>query len=253
MFGFFKRRRRERWRALPPPPGWEPILRKNVPLLASLPDADRRELLGHVQVFLAEKRFEGCGGQGITDEVRLTIAAQACLLLLHRESDYFPTVSSVLVYPTAYKVKNVEHHLDGRVTEEEDVNTGEAWPQDMLVLSWEDVLAGALEEGAPNVVLHEFAHALDDEDGESNGAPPLPDRARLAEWSRVMTEAYDRLCADADRGRETVLDAYGAESPAEFFAVATEAFFQYPADLRDAEPKLYQILQAYYRQEPAAW
>jgi Mlc titration factor MtfA (ptsG expression regulator) len=149
-------------------------------------------------------------------------------------------------------VKKVRHEEGGIVSECDDVHLGEAWERDLLVLSWEDVEAGAKgwDEGR-NVVLHEFAHALDDEDREFNGAPLLPNRAMYKRWARVMKAEYEALQADADEERETVLDDYGTEHPAEFFAVVTEAFFETPVPLRDERPELYDLLKAFYRQDPA--
>ena len=224
---------------------------ENVALYRRLPEEDRRELQGHIQVFLAEKRFEGCGGLAITDEVRLTIAAQACLLLLHRETDYYPGLYSIMVYPSAYLAPAVKEAGPGLVMEGEEDRLGEAWRKGPLVLSWEDVLADAAgSRDGSNVVLHEFAHELDNEDGAMNGAPLLERGDLYAEWSRVLGAAYEQLKRDAESGREGILDEYGATDPAEFFAVATECFFERPIDLRQEQPDLYEKLKQFYRQDP---
>ena len=162
MFHLFKQHRRKRLRSQPFPPAWLDIIKKNVPIFDRLPQADQRELQGHIQVFLAEKYFEGCGGLELTDEIKVTIAAQACLLLLHRETDYYPRLITILVYPHAYVAKSVEPIGGGVVQEGEMARLGEAWKDGVVVLSWDDVRRGAsdLHDGH-NVVLHEFAHQLD--------------------------------------------------------------------------------------------
>ncbi len=188
MFGFLKGRRRKKLKAAPFPAEWLEIIERNVALYRRLPEADRRELLGHVQVFLAEKPFEGCGGLEITDEIRVTVAAQACLLLLHRRTDYFPRLRSIVVYPTSFVAKTVKQEGPGMIAEGQEARLGEAWLRGPLVLSWDDVLADAAgSRTGSNVVLHEFAHELDDEDGEANGAPALergPELRRLGARAR---------------------------------------------------------------------
>lgn len=255
MLPFLTRRRRARLRATPVPEGWTRILERNVPLTRRLPSADREELLGHAQVLLAEKHFEGCGGLVLTDEHRVTIAAQAALLLLHRETDYFPRLRSILVYPDAYVVDG-EHHLgDGIVSEEPESYAGHTQPRlAAVVLNWRDIRAGArVSDDGVNLVLHEFAHQLDFEDGEADGVPLHDDVAAARTWGELLGAELARLRREVDSGVRTVLDPYGAEDPAEFFAVATESFFEIPADLRAAHPALYDALRRYYRQDPAAW
>jgi hypothetical protein len=253
MFGFLKGRRKK-LKAAPFPADWLEIIERNVALYRRLPEADRHELLGHIRVFLAEKLFEGCGGVSITDEIRVTIAAQACVLLLHRQSDYFRRLHSILVYPTGFLAKTVKEEGPGMIAEGEEARLGEAWLKGPLVLSWDDVLADASgSRSGANVVLHEFAHELDDEDGAANGAPALERGQSYADWARVLGAAYERLRRDVERGRESVLDDYGAESPAEFFAVATECFFEMPVDLQIEQPELYEKLKEFYRQDPANW
>ena len=156
MFGFLKNRRRKALKAAPFPAEWREIIERNVALYRRLAEADRRELLGHVQVFLAEKPFEGCGGLTITDEIRVTVAAQACLLLLHRRTDYFPRLRSILVYPTSFVAKTVKQEGPGMIAEGPEARLGETWLRGPLVLSWDDVLADAAgSRTGSNVVLHE--------------------------------------------------------------------------------------------------
>ena len=221
--------------------------------MGSLPPEDRDELIGHIKVFLAEKRFEGCGGIQITDEVRVTIAAQACVLLLHRATDDYPTLSSILVYPTTYLVPGGHRTPDGLVSDEPQARLGESWTRGEVVLVWDNVLSGAADiHDGHNVVLHEFAHQLDQEDGAGDGAPVLARRSMYVAWARVLGHDFDQLVRDTERHHRTLLDRYGATSPAEFFAVATETFFEKPRQLRSKHPELYAELRDFYRQDPAA-
>jgi hypothetical protein len=248
----WKESKRRRLRRREFPKEWRSIVERNVPFYHRLPLEDREELLGHIQVFLAEKHFEGVDGLEITDEIRVTIAAHACLLLLHREADYYPRLVSIIVYPHAYIGEHYEHDENGIVTEGPEARLGESWQRGAVVLSWEDVLAA--ERGAEdcrNVVLHEFAHQLDSEDGAVEGAPALPQGSMYSDWARVLGREYERLRREAERGQKTLLDEYGATSPAEFFAVATECFFTRPTPLRARHPELYEELRLYYRQDPA--
>lgn len=248
-----KNRRRRRLRGRPFPPAWLEIIRRNVPYYRLLPGGDRKELLGDVLVFLGEKRFEGCGGLEMTDEIRVTIAAQACILLLHRENSDYPRLESVLVYPRAYVARGVKR-MDGAgmLREGDEVRGGESWLRGAVVLSWDDVKKSARDvNGGHNVVFHEFAHQLDQESGAANGAPVLPRSSMYVAWARVLGREYGRLLKDVERHRRTDIDAYGATNPAEFFAVVTECFFEKPVELRERHPGLYKELKLFYRQDPA--
>ena len=252
MFDFLKQRRREHLRSESFPSAWLQIIENNVPFQTSLSNADRRELQGHVQVFLAEKNFEGCGGLVLNDEIKVTIAAQACILLLHRDTDIFPRLSSILVYPTAYVAKSVEPIGGGAVLEGEQVRLGEAWKDGVAIVSWEAVRATTLKSNyGNNLVLHEFAHLLDMEDGAADGTPVLEHLAQYKSWTKIMQEEYERLKRQAELGLSTVLDPYGATNAAEFFAVATEAFFEKAVLLHRRHPELYAELESFYRQDPA--
>ncbi len=251
-FGWLKRRRREAIRRRPFPDAWRAIIDKNVPYAASLSTEDRGELIGHVQVFLAEKHFEGCGGLELTDEVRVTIAAQACVLLLHRQTDDYPRLVSILVYPSAYLAPGGGGTPDGRPADAPQARLGESWTRDVVVLAWDSVLSGASDiHDGHNVVLHEFAHQLDQEDGAGDGAPVLPRRSMYVAWARVLGHDFDQFVRDTHRHHRTVLDRYGATNPAEFFAVATETFFEKPRQLRAKHPDLYLQLKDFYAQDPA--
>ncbi len=252
MFGLAEKRR-ARLRVRPFPDEWAAIL-EDVPLCRRLPREDLAELRGHIQVFLAEKRFEGAGGFAIDDAVRLTIAGQACILLLHRVSGLFPKLRSIIVYPQEYVAPLEDVDDNGFVTEDVESRSGESWMQGSLVLSWDDVLADLDDPfGELNVVLHEFAHQLEAETGEMNGCPPIADLELRADWAREMHTAYAEHCRLVDRGRPTLLDPYAAEGPSEFFAVVTETFFQQPRRILATLPALYGVLSRYYEQDPATW
>jgi hypothetical protein len=253
MFAWLKQRRRASLRRRPFPAEWRAIIEKNVPYVAILPPADREELVGHVQVLLAEKHFEGCGGLQLTDEVRVTIAAQASVLLLHRETDYYPQLVSILVYPTTYLVPGGRRGPDGVIDEAPQARLGESWARDAVVLAWDSVLSGAADiHDGHNVVLHEFAHQLDQESGVGGGAPALPRRSMYVAWARVLGHDYDQLVQETQHHHRELIDQYGATNPAEFFAVVTETFFEKPRQLRTKHPELYLQLQQFYRQDPAA-
>jgi MtfA peptidase len=251
MFGLSRKERWAKIQSQPFPPEWSWIMGRNVPIYSRLSELDKSELRGLIQVFLAEKVFEGCGGLEITDEIKVTIAAQACLLLLRRETDVYPKLITILVYPSAYVSNMPQHSLQGIVTEGPQGRLGEAWTSGVVVLSWDDVKQGASDvRDGHNVVFHEFAHQLDTEDGSADGAPILPGRNLYSAWARVLGEEYQELQKAAETGKKSVLDTYGATEPAEFFAVATEAFFERPVQLKKKHPELYEELKMYYNQDP---
>jgi hypothetical protein len=233
------------------PDAWRTMLEANVPYYRVLPVADRRELEGHVSVLLEEKRFEGCRGMEITDTVCVTIAGHAAILLLHRDTDYYPLLHSILVYPTAYLVSTETPLGEGVVVHGTEPRVGESWQAGLVILSWEDVELATTELGGDNVILHEFAHQLDAEDGDTAGTPRLRERHQRTHWSRVLSQEYEALCDALDRGEMTVIDEYAAESPAEFFAVTTECFFEQPHELCEKHPALYAALAGFYCQDPA--
>jgi len=253
MFAWLRRRRRDAIRRRQFPAEWRAFIEKNVPYVACLSAEDREELVGHIQVFLAEKHFEGCGGLQMTDEARVTIAAQACVLLLHRQTEYYPNLVSILVYPTTYLVPGGQSTPNGLVAEGTQARLGESWARDVVVLAWDSVLSGAADiHDGHNVVLHEFAHQLDQESGMGDGAPVLPRRSMYVAWARVLGHDFDQLVRDTAHHHLTLIDRYGATNPAEFFAVATETFFEKPRQLQSKHPELYLQLQQFYSQDPAA-
>jgi Mlc titration factor MtfA (ptsG expression regulator) len=255
VFGLFTQRRREQLRAQPFPSAWRTIIEHNLPVFRRLTAADQAELMGHVQVFIAEKRFEGCGGLTLTDEIRVTIAAQACMLLLHRETDYYPELTSILVYPSGYTAYE-DRHLGGGIWEEggEDRLGHTARELRAMVLAWDAAKQGAADPSdGRNLVLHEFAHQLDFENMTADGTPALDTRSAYIAWARVMSAELDALRDADDAGLPTLLDRYGATNPAEFFAVATEAFFEQPVALRAHHPALFAELGRFFRQDPTTF
>src|SRR6516225_437316 len=252
IFELLKQRRRRRLRARAFPKEWLKLIQRHIAFFSKLSAGDRAELLGHIQVFLAEKRFEGCAGFAITDEVRVTIAAQACLLLLHRETDYFPHLLTILVYPLSYMVQE-DHQVGEHVWEEGTVSRlGETGRRmGSLVLAWGAVKHGAADPAdGKNVVLHEFAHQLDFENDAADGVPGLATREQQLAWADVMRSEFASLRAAEESGVPTLLNTYGASDPAEFFAVSVEAFFEQPLALRTNHPKLYAELRTYFQQDP---
>jgi Mlc titration factor MtfA (ptsG expression regulator) len=270
---WWREHRRARLRASPFVAAWRHILRRRVPAVARLPVDLQLRLKRHMQVFLAEKVFLGCQGQAITDEVRVTIAAQACLLLLGRPGSLYDELQSILVYPSAFWVEDEVHDDDGLVTQRRRELSGEAWDSHRIILSWEDIEETARRPAdGYNVVLHEFAHYLDaeglglapppqmpaDDNARSRG-PPERSSARAAKprrielWHADLVAEYAALCDLVDRGEATFLDPYAAEDEAEFFAVVTEEFIECSAELREAHPRLYSLLREFYGIDPASW
>ena len=250
MFGFIRRWRRARLRAAPFPETWRAVLSKNVPLYERLSPTLRKHLHGHIQVLLSEKNFEGCGGLELTDEIRVTIAAHAGLLMLGREAHYYPGLSSVLVYPTVYRAPQTEHLGSGVFAERQELRLGESWQQGAIVLAWDAARSGALDmRDGRNVILHEFAHQLDTEDGAADGVPYLESRSDYVAWARAFRPEYERLRKSPQK---SILDSYGGEHPAEFFAVATETYFEKPQQLRKRHPELYTELNRFFRLDLAS-
>ncbi|MHC4462681.1 MAG: M90 family metallopeptidase [Planctomycetota bacterium] len=249
----FRRTKRKRLLATPFPAGWKQIVQKNVPLYNRLPDSLKEQLHGFVHVFIAEKNFEGCGGLEITDEIRVTIAAQASMLLLNRKATYFPKLHTILVYPHTYAARITSSN--GIVTVDgQSIRLGESWQNGPVVLAWDSVKGGTLNiTDARNVVLHEFAHQLDQEDGAADGAPTLEHRSSYIAWARVLSNEYEALQRKKRKRRKAVMSKYGATNPAEFFAVATETFFEKPKQMKKKHPELYDELRNYYKLDPVEW
>jgi Mlc titration factor MtfA (ptsG expression regulator) len=241
-----KRRKRQQALASPFPSAWVTIIRQNLPPYSKLAPELQQQLQKYTQEFLYDKSFEGCGGLQLNDEIKVTIAAQASLLLLNRQVRNYPKLFSVLVYPSTYVVKNE--------LGDHSVRLGESWRTGAVVLAWDSVQRGARNfADGHNLVIHEFAHQLDQEDGAGDGAPILAEASCYATWAQVLSREYVRLCEKVDKGKKTVLDSYGATNPAEFFAVASETFFEKPLQLQRKHPELFAELRKFYQVDPSAW
>ena len=222
------------------------------PFLARRDAADLAELRRLCSLFLDSKEFSGAHGLQVSDDMAVAIAAQACLPVLRLGLRPYDGFVGIVVHPDEVQVRREFVDDDGVVHEYDDVLAGEAMEGGPVMLSWSDVsAAGESADWGYNVVVHEFAHVLDMGDGLADGIPPLPGDAERSRWEAVLMADYEAFCARVDAGEDTVLDPYGAESPEEFFAVASEAFFVAPTDMRDEHPALYTLLADYYRQQPA--
>jgi MtfA peptidase len=254
-FGFqwwTKYRTRQKLLATPLSDHQQAIVMGQVPLYHKLPSEVRKKLGGKINLFLHQIEFIGCDGLEVTEEMQLSIAAQACLLIANKDI-WYKTLRTVLIYPGAFKSRETVQH-GYVVTERETVRTGESWARGPVILSWAHAKEGAfIDDDGHNVVLHEFAHQLDDLSGYTDGAPILARGHSLSEWDRVFREAYARLVNNVEAGREIFLDPYGANSPVEFFAVVVELFFERPAALKREEPAVYAQLSKFFALEPSTW
>lgn len=237
----------------PFPEEWRTILTTNCIFYNRLPVAQKASLEDIVKVIVGEKNWEGCKGLGMTQEIKVSIAAQASRLILAIKHDYFSNVESILVYPYNYMAIEKVTGPDNAVNLVPNVRLGEAWSQGPVILSWPEVLAGGRNElDGRNVVYHEFAHKLDYNNGSADGVPRLQDQDLYDRWSSVMSSEFDTLVEESREGQVRLLNAYGATNPAEFFAVSTECFFEQSQAMRHVYPDLYRVLSDYYKQDPAA-
>lgn len=202
-------------------------------------------------LFLHEKQISAAGGLELDDEMLLGIAIQACILILNLDLDWYDGWVEIIVYPDEFVPRHEYHNEDGVVETDDQSYAGQAWQRGPVILSWADVEYAWVGDGA-NVVIHEFAHKLDMLNGDANGYPPLHAGMSRREWVDAFSEAYEDFCRRVDAGEHTEIDPYAAEAPGEFFAVASEAFFEVPDLVLEIYPKVYRQLAAFYRQDPAA-
>jgi MtfA peptidase len=243
---------RVRFPSEPIPTSWPQLLRHEVPLVARLSSADQDRLYHIMQLFLKEVPFEGCGGLELRDEIRVTIAAQACLLLLKMPYPRYKRVRRVLVYPFAFVPKTPHFYDPNQPPAPDQPAAGQAWLDGVVVLGWEEVKDGAqASDDGHNVVFHEFAHMSDAEDGKMDGIPVLDSRASYHTWVTQWSAQFAEHERRVDANESTVLDPYGATNRAEFLAVATEAFFETPDQLRSDQPRLYALLTEFFKLDPA--
>jgi MtfA peptidase len=254
MFDWWRRLSRAELIAQPFPAHFSELVRQRVPCAGLLDEAELTKLEAFVRIFNSEKAFEGAAGLQIDDEMRVVIAARACLLVFARvelDEPLYPELDTVIVYPSTYKAR--VQRREGYVTiDDEQARLGESWQRGVVVLSWDAVVSGAANRtDGHDVVLHEFAHQLDAQDGAMDGTPELDNLARYAVWSRVAGEEYAELCDAVEHHRKTLIDAYGATNAPEFFAVVVERFFEQPLSLEQRHPELYRELAAFFRFDPA--
>lgn len=251
VFSWLRRRRREKLQAEPFPAPWLTVLEKNMPHYCRLESEDQRRLQNQIRLMISEKNWEGCGGLVLSDDIKVTIAAWACLLILHLEMDFYGRLITILVYPTTYVA--AESEFPRQEARPVEAREGESSHDGVIVLNWGAIEKNLREDGGNNLVLHEFAHQLDYGDYDFNGIPRVAGSHKNAEWREVIGEEYANLVAAARARQPTLLDKYGATNEAEFFAVASECFFLSARPMRQHHPRLYQLLADYYRQDPAQW
>jgi Mlc titration factor MtfA (ptsG expression regulator) len=254
LFSWLRNRRRRKLLAEPFPIRWEKFLRENIAHYARLSEAEQARLRDITRILVAEKEWEGGRGLFVTEEMKVTIAAQAALLLLGADHDYYARVDSVVVYPGAFRTPVRDEFWEDDDLSDQELD-GQAVYRGPVILSWEDVLPeGRDPDCGYNVVIHEFAHQLDFLDNIVNGTPPLDDPALEARWRYVMTVAFEDHRRAVGKGEEELFfTEHAAESETEFFADATEAFFCRPGDMKEMYPEVYQLLAAYYRVDPEKW
>ena len=254
MFQWLVNYRRKKITSIPFPAAWHKIVQQNVAHYCMLQDIERDHLCKLIQVFITEKNWEGAGGLTLTDEIIVTIAAQACLLILNLPHNYYANVESIIVYPsTVVPPRRKIGFFETPLAPIDDAHPiiGQAFLQGPVIIIWDAALHGGRHpESGHNVVYHEFAHKLDMLDGAADGTPPLSNRAEYRDWVRICSREYLRLRQDVEQGRKSFLGSYGATNEAEFFAVATEQFFDQPHLMIKQTPDLYRVLQEYYRQDP---
>ena len=250
-FPWSKSQHRRELLASPLPEGWLRTLAVNVPAYSRLTNAQQQTLRDTMRILVAEKSWEGASGLGVTDEIKVTVAGHAARLVLGFEREYFPNVETVIIYPQGFLVTTRQVETRGVFVEQVLAASGQAAQQGPVIISWADVRDNLHARNGQNVVLHEFAHKLDMRDGVADGAPYLDTNAQIETWSRVMSAEYEALVERTQAGHRDVLNPYGATNAAEFFAVATESFFESARALQETHPELYGVLKDFYKQDPA--
>ena len=235
------------------PKAWRKILISRWPLFKKLPPDLRNELEQLTLVFLDRIEFRGVDGLEITDEIRVTTSAQACILLINQGTFFPQKLRSIVMHPKTYSATSRDE-IAGETVEKKISVQGQSWENGLVTLSWDNTKTGAanIKEGR-NLVIHEFAHQLDQSDGLADGAPVLGSQEQYKRWQKICSRVFSDLKHKAERGQKTVIDDYGATNPAEFFSVATETFFEKPYHLNKKRPKLYGLLREYYRVDPLTW
>jgi len=246
--------RLQRALSAPFPDAWVEILERNIGVYKNLPMPLRLQLRLLIKQFLHEKHFSGARGLQVTDEMRVTVAAQACMLQLNRHSGLYPQLKYIILYPSAFVVSRPEVDGSGVVSHGQKGLLGESWQNGKVILAWDNVLQGARNfvDGS-NVVLHEFTHQLDSETGSADGAPLLVGESSYRSWAGALSAEFEELQRDVRIGRRSFMDHYGATNPAEFFAVATETFFEKPGSMAGQHQDLFNVLKSYYRVDPREW
>jgi len=233
------------------PADWLQTLTANVPVYSRLTNTQQQTLRDTARILVAEKSWEGAAGLTLTDEIKVTIAGHAAWLVLGFDGEYFPNIETVIVYPQGFLVTTRQVETRGVLAETVLAASGQAAQQGPVIISWADVRANLAARNGENVVLHEFAHKLDMRDGAADGAPYLDTNAQIEAWSRVMSAEYQALVERTQAGHRDVLNPYGATNAAEFFAVATESFFESARELSATHPELYGVLKDFYKQDSA--
>lgn len=253
-YRWFNRLRYRRAMAQPFAAAWEQHLIKRMSFYGRLPASLKLDLQQCIKQFLYQKQFIGCAGLEMSDEIRLVIAAEACLLLLNRPNTCYRGLRWIYVYPSTFIAKREQRDAYGVVTEGRTHLLGESWSNGRVILAWDSVTRGISDpDDGHNVVLHEFAHQLDQEDGSADGAPLLYTRDGYHIWSRVFSREFLVLQQRVSKGKTSLIDSYGAINPAEFFAVVTELFFERPQIMAEKHKDLFAALADYYRVDPRDW
>jgi hypothetical protein len=248
----FRKHRRSKIFKTPATPELKKIAAEEIALFSYIPKCFREELLAKARIIMLEKNWEGCGGLALTNRMKISVSVQAAILLLNRKTRYFPVVDSILIYPSAYRGKS--QSSIGYNIPEEQIRLGESWSKGTVVLAWDAASLQARDLSlGQNVVLHEFAHQLDQEDGRGDGTPVLKKWSSYRHWAQILGREYAMLREKTMHHEKDVIDAYGATNPAEFFAVATEAFFDKSQRMKKNHPELYEEFKEYYRIDPASW